>query len=173
MAVGGVARVGQQPFVARIGGDGEGKHQSARGARCDDDALGGDVGAKAVVIETGDGFAQRAEAECRRVMHVAAGEEVAGRFDDGGRRREVRLADLQVDDVASGGRQLVGALEDFHHVEGLDVGHPAGDLVHGVSLRKNKKRRLPGAFLGASAAFRLPPTYTDIASSNSSRLSMN
>jgi hypothetical protein len=61
-------------------------------------------------------------------MHVAAGQK-ARPASTMGPGWEVRLADLQVDDVAPGG-QGVGALEDLHHVEGLDVGHAAGDSGH-------------------------------------------
>ena len=130
MAVGRVTGVGLQPFVARIGEHGQRQHQGAGRAGGDDDALGRYVGPEAVVVEAGDGLAQRGEAQGRRVMHVAAGQKAAAGLDDRGRAGEVRLADLQVDDVAAFGGQGVGALEDLHHVEGLDVGHAAGDLGH-------------------------------------------
>jgi len=83
VAVGGIAGVGQQPFVARLGGGGEREHQGARGPCGDDDALGRDVGAEAILIEACDRLAQRGQAEAGRVVHVAAADEGLGGLDDG------------------------------------------------------------------------------------------
>jgi len=121
VAVGRIAGVGQQPGVAGVGGRGQRQHQRARGARGDDDALGGDVGPYAVLVEARDRLAQRGQAERGGVMHVAAGDEALRGGHDGLRRGKVGLADLHVDDVPPLRLELARAAQQFHDVEGLDV----------------------------------------------------
>jgi hypothetical protein len=96
--------------------------QRARGARRHDDARGIDVDALDAVMRS-DGLAQGAQTDRRRVVRMSrAQRRLAGR-DDGCGGREVRLADFQMDDGASGGLEFARPRQQRHDMEGLDVRH--------------------------------------------------
>jgi hypothetical protein len=63
MSIGRVARIGQQPFVARIGGCRQGEQQGGGSASSDDDPFRADVDAETLLVIVRDRFTQRGQAE--------------------------------------------------------------------------------------------------------------
>src|SRR5713226_2105132 len=75
----------------------------------------------------GDRFAQRQDAERVSVPGPAVLERLLGGLADDGRRLEVGLAELEVDDVDPLALHGLGALEHLHREERLDLlGAPRG-----------------------------------------------
>ena len=132
MAIAGVAGVGEQPLAARIGEAGEGQVEGAGSAVGDGDPAGGHCNAMAAAIEGGDRGTQRRQAKRFAVFGFPLFYGVDRSVRDGLGGREIRFADLHVDDVATLRFQLSGAGKQFDHVKGLDAGEPAGGAIaHG------------------------------------------
>ena len=75
----------------------------------------------------GDRLAQRRDAGERRVVGRALVERPLGRLADVGRRVEIGLADLEVDDRPALGLERAGAGADLERALGADRAHPGGD----------------------------------------------
>ncbi|MNT02102.1 hypothetical protein D3C72_1365900 [compost metagenome] len=135
VAIAGVARIGHQNFVTRI--DERQAHQLQRGrcARGDDDAAGRNINAKALRIPGRQRLAQRRNAQRRGVLRQAALDGLAGGFLHQGGRGEIRLADVQEDHGIGRarhlGRQCLGGLGHFHHIERFNAVGTVGNL-HGL-----------------------------------------
>jgi nucleotidyltransferase substrate binding protein (TIGR01987 family) len=76
----------------------------------------------------GDRGAQREEPAAVGVARRARGEGFATRLDHRGRRREVWLADLEVEDLRPRALHFGRALQNFHREEGFDGTHALGNL---------------------------------------------
>ena len=74
----------------------------------------------------GDRLAQRGDAVGRRVAVVVVGERLAAGLDDVRGRREVGLADAEIDDVAALGGQRVGARQHLEGAFGAEARHAGG-----------------------------------------------
>ncbi|MNQ76720.1 hypothetical protein D3C85_915670 [compost metagenome] len=120
MPVARVARIGQQPVLARIHQQGAGQQQRARASRGDHDALRVDVQAVTLLIEAGNGLAQLGNAPRRGVTGFPRRQCRLAGLDDRLGRGEVRFADFQVNDVMAGRLQLIGARQQCHDVERFD-----------------------------------------------------
>ncbi|MCY1179305.1 hypothetical protein D9M73_196990 [compost metagenome] len=107
-------------MLARVDQQAAGQQQRAGAARGNEDAFRVDVQAIPLAIEAGNGFAQHRQAACGGVAGVPGGEGGLAGGDDGRGGGEIRLADLQVDDVMARGLQLVGARQQRHDMERLD-----------------------------------------------------
>jgi hypothetical protein len=103
-------------------------------------------------------------------MHVAAGQE-ARPASTMGAGWEVRLADFQVDDVAPGGFSSWARLRISITWKGWMSAMRRAILSWGGLVRKTKSAGRPALFEPQAAL--AARNYTDMASSNSSRLSMN
>src|SRR5207249_12280200 len=143
----GVARVSQEHFVAGVEQSREEEEHGRGGSRGDEDLLGGDGDAVSRVVVLGDGLAQRQETQAVRISRAPVLEGLLGRLPDDGRGVEVRLTELEVDDVLALPLELLGTLEDLHGEEGLD------DLRtlrrHGVA-RPRQARRMRARTIWAS-----------------------
>ncbi len=82
----------------------------------------------------GDRLAQRLDADGGRVAVMAVAQGLDRGLDDVGRRREIRLADAEVDDIAALGRKLGGARK---HGEGVLL----ADAVEGGTTRRAYPQR--------------------------------
>src|SRR5690606_22655959 len=111
---------GQQPVPARIHQQAAGQQQGAGAAGGDEDALRIQAHAVALGIEAGQRLAQLWQTTGRGVAGVSGGKRRLPRGDDGFGGGEVRLADLQMDDVVAFGLQLMGAREQGHDMKGID-----------------------------------------------------
>jgi malonyl-CoA/methylmalonyl-CoA synthetase len=96
----GVPGVDQQAAVAGVERGLHGGEQTGLPAGDDDDLLGGGVDAGARRDAPGDGLAQRRRAEDGGVAEIAPARAPLHRVDDGGRGRDVMVADGEVDDGA-------------------------------------------------------------------------
>ena len=149
MAVARIARIGEEHFVLGIEEDAQREQQRRARARGHDDATCGNFDVVAVVVELGDRFAQLGKAQRRRVEHRLRFQRALRRLDDGPRRGEVRLADLEVDHVAPLRLDLASEGLDFHHLEGLDMSHSCresnliGEVVHFAILCDCSSREAP------------------------------
>src|SRR5262249_23479706 len=104
-----------------------------------EDLVGGDRHPVAGEIALGDGLAQGHEPEAVGIPRAAVLEGFLGRFSDHGRRVEVGLAELEVDDVGALPLQLLGALEDLDGEERLDGAGASSD--HGETRGRPARRR--------------------------------
>ena len=92
---------------------------------------GGDLDLEALVQVGRDRFAQRQDADRRRIAVLAVAQRLDRGLDDMRRGRKIRLADAEIDDVAALRRQRGGARQ---HREGVFLTDPVeiGDgLQHG------------------------------------------
>jgi len=112
VAVTGITRVGHQYVVVRTGQQPQRQQQCAGRAGRDDDAPRLDRGLPARGIPSGDGRAQPGQAERTGVVRMAGAQRGNAGFDDGAGRGEVGFADFEMDDVASGCFQGLGAPGD-------------------------------------------------------------
>jgi hypothetical protein len=128
LAVARVGGVGEDHFVARVGGRRDHQQQRRGGAGGDDDARRVDVHVMAVAVEVGDRRAQCGEAERVRVRQRPAVHHLAHRVAHGRRRAEVRLADAELDDPVPVRLQGGGALAEDQRVERLDGLGAVGEL---------------------------------------------
>jgi hypothetical protein len=97
-------------------------------ARHDHDAVGVDRDAPPFQDVRRDGLAQRQDAVCRRIAVVTFGQRLLRRGDDVPGRREIRLADAQIDDAAPLLDELLGAREHLEGALGAEPGHPLCEL---------------------------------------------
>lgn len=135
VAVARVAGVGQQPVLARIDQQTAGQQQRTGSARGDEDPFRVDAHPVALVVETCNRLAQGGQAAGRGVAGVARGQGRLASRHDGRGGGEVRLADLQVDDIMASRLQLIGARQQRHDVEGFDSATACTvGLSHGPSL---------------------------------------
>ncbi|MNN04883.1 hypothetical protein D3C81_1176230 [compost metagenome] len=141
VAVARIAGIGQQPVLARIDQQGAGQKQRAAAAGGDEDALGVYAHSVALGIEARQRLAQRRQAARRRVAGVPGGQRRLAGAHDGRRGGEVRLADLQVNDVVAGRLQLVGAGQQGHDVKGLDGATACTEGQSHMALQGSDKRR--------------------------------
>ena len=81
----------------------------------------------------GDRFAQRQDADRRRVAVMAVAQRLHGRLDDEIRRAEIGLADAEIDDVAALRRKLRGAREHRKGVLFADAVKGGDGFQHGSS----------------------------------------
>ncbi|MNV48291.1 hypothetical protein D3C71_1401900 [compost metagenome] len=120
VTVAGVPRIGQQPVPARVHQQAAGQQQCARAAGRDQDTLRIDPHLVTLLVEPGDGLAQRGQPARGGVAGVAGGQGgLAGLHDRRG-RGEVRFPDLQVDDIVACLLQRLRAGQQRHHVERFD-----------------------------------------------------
>ena len=116
----GIAGIGDQELVAGLQHAQQAAVQGSHGADGDDDLLARDADAVVAVQSGGERLAQLRQAGVGRVAGMALlGGAVGGR-DDVRRGREVRLADLQVDDA--GALREVHDLADARARHGRDAG---------------------------------------------------
>jgi hypothetical protein len=127
VAVARIAGVGHQHFVVAVDERRAGQQQRRGGACRHDNARRIDREAVRVLVVPGDGLAQRLHTERARVLRHAAAQRGGCGLDNGLGRREVRLANAHVDDVASGVLELGGFLHQFHDIERLDLVDAGGD----------------------------------------------
>jgi hypothetical protein len=76
----------------------------------------------------GAGLAQHGQARRRAVVRLAVGPGLAPGIDDVARRREVGLADLQVDDPAPGRLEGLRACENLERGFGTQAVEALGEL---------------------------------------------
>src|SRR5690606_18517560 len=124
------------PVLARIDQQAGSQQQCAGAAWCDQNALRVDAQAVTLGIEAGDRLAQLRQAAGGGVAGVPGSQgSLAGandRFGSG----EVRLADLQMDDIVTSSLQLVGTRQQGHYMKGFDgATAPAVELSHGSVFR--------------------------------------
>ncbi len=126
MAVARIGGIGKQDAVVAVDDQREHQQQRRRRAGRDNHAFGRDVHAVVVRIVARDRRAQRRQTQRRRVEDSAAGDGKLRRGNDRLRRREVRLADLHVDDRAPRRFQRARRGLHLHDVKRLDLGHAGG-----------------------------------------------
>jgi hypothetical protein len=114
-------------------------------ARDDDDLVGRDGYTRALFDVSGHRLAQRQDAGCRRVAMVTVAQGLHGRLDDVGGRREIRLADAQIDDVPTLVREIGGTGE-----------HGEGVLLADAREGRNKVRH-NGCFRDVGGFLRIKP----------------
>ena len=96
---------------------------------------------KALVQVGGDRFAQRQDADRRRIAVMAVAQRLDRRLDDEIRRAEIGLADAEIDDVAALRRKLHGARQ---HGEGIflaDAVEGGDGFQHGRHLTQIARKR--------------------------------
>ena len=128
LGVGGPERGQHQDLVARVAQHGEGVGHGLLAAVGDQHLVGRHLEARVAQGLGRDGLAQRRDPARRRVAvvgRVPAGGD--GRLDDVGRRREVRLAGAEADDVLAGRLQRLGLRIDGQGGRGRHGGGPARD----------------------------------------------
>ena len=127
VAVGGIAGVRHQEFVARIDVQREREQQRAGAAGGHRDALRVDISGEGGAVVAGDRCAQFRQPQRRRVGAAPVAQRAHRGFGHLRRGGEIGLADLHVDHAAAGGFQLPGARQHVHHHERLDFsGAPGG-----------------------------------------------
>ena len=77
-----------------------------------------------------DGGTERRDAVRRRVPVMSVGERLATGLDDMFGRREIGLADAEIDDRAALGRQRIGAGQHLERGLGPEDTHASGHLQH-------------------------------------------
>jgi len=82
------------------------------------------------------------------VAHVAVGDRALQRLLHDRRRREVRLAIFQVDDVDPLALHRLAALGHFHGEERLDLGHPPGEAHRPTLVTRPRARRICSSMPG-------------------------
>ena len=97
------------------------EHGGGRAAR-DDHAAGIDADPEPPLGIGGDGVPELGEAAAVGVVGLAGGERRAAGRHGCGRRREVGLADLEVDHVNAVALHREGSLHHLHGEEGSDIG---------------------------------------------------
>ncbi len=110
-----------------------------------EDALRRDLDREAPAQVAGNRLAERQDADRRRIAVMAVAQRLHRRLDDMRRRREVGLADAEIDDVAAGADQVRGAGEDGEGVLLADA-RESGDGRRGMrrSLRAFPSGRIEG-----------------------------
>ena len=126
-----IARVRHQHLGVALEQRGAREQQGTGGPGGDDDPPAVDRASETGRVPVRDPLAQRLQAQRVRVLGLAAIDRGAGRAAHGLRRREVRLADGQVNDGAAGGGEFRRLLHDLHDVERLDQGCSGGSSRHG------------------------------------------
>ena len=91
-------------------------HRSARPGG-DDHLVDAHVQPELFIVGIGNSFPQRQQAQAVGVFRLTGQQGFARCLADVRRSLEVRLADLEVDDVPALPLQLLGPLQHFHHVE--------------------------------------------------------
>ncbi len=113
-----IAGVRDDDLVARIEQGAEEQQHRRRRALAHDDVLGVDVDAVRGIEVERYGLAQARQAERLRVAGVAVLHRLLGGVLDDVGGGQVRIADLQTDDVAPFGLEFLGAGHDVHDDEG-------------------------------------------------------
>ncbi len=162
--VDGVARVGHEDLVARVDQAEDGVQHHALAADRDEDLLRIGGHALAQVHVGGDGLAQGGDARERRVVGGALVEGLLGRLAHVGRRIEVRLADLEVDDRSALGLERPGAGADLEGALGADGAHAGGRAQtraggHGDPPQGSNERMAKVTLAGRSASRRMYHGY--------------
>lgn len=139
MSVARVARVGQQPVLARIDQQAAGQQQGTGAARGNQDSFGIDAQAVALLVKTGNRLAQCGQASRGGVAGVPGGQCGLAGLDDWGGGGKVRFADFQVNNITATGLQLIGAGQQGHDVERFD-GATARTVGLGHSLLSKGSR---------------------------------
>ena len=128
----------------------------------DHHALGRDLDGEALVQIGGHGLAQRQDAVGRRVAVVAVAQGLHRRLDDMLRRREIRLADAEIDDVLALPLQFGGARQHGEGVFLADAGEGGGDMKGhdglDVSVSNGLHAALATVFAGKRAGMQARPT---------------
>ena len=142
------ARVGVDDLVARVARREDAVEQERLGARRDDDRVGVDVNAAVRGKVVRGGLAQRGDARGGAVVRLAVPQRLGRGLDDMGRRVEIGLADLEVDDALAGGLEGLGAGEDFECglgaetlKSGCELGHGSPPVGKSVPARRGCARR--------------------------------
>src|SRR5215470_15261685 len=136
----GVTGIREEHFVARVEERGEEQEHGGRGAGRDENLIGRDGDAVASAVVIGDGLAEGQDAQAVGIARAAVLESPLGRLPHHGRRVEVRLAKLEVDDVFALPLELLRALEDLHGQKGLDHLGAAGGHGRLRSRRASRRR---------------------------------
>ena len=131
-AVDGKARVGIEDFRAGLAEHENGEEHGHFAARHDHDPAGIDLNAVAPVKVGRDRLAQRQDTIRRGVAVVAVEERLPGRLDDMVGRREVGLADAEIDDIAALGGERLGAGENLEGALGAEARHVLGQSHGGL-----------------------------------------
>ena len=150
------ARVREDDLDARLDQRFDRVEHDRLGARRDDHAVrrGGEALAGGGI--RGDRLAQRGQPERRPVVGPAVVERPLRRFADVGRRVEIGLADLEVDDAPTGGLERPGAGRGLEGGLGADRRHAPGEL-HGPY--GSIERIANATFAGRSARRRMYHGY--------------
>ena len=90
-------------------------------------------------VVAGNRTPQLGESQRRGVVDAAPGDAGQRRIEDRLRRREVRLADLHVNDAAPSRLERACRGLNLHDVEGRDVAHARGKVGSGIH-RKSECR---------------------------------
>ena len=109
-----------------------------------------------VEMYDGDGLAEIREARRRPVAGPALIERALGGVLDVGRRRKVRLADFEMNDVLALRLERAGTLEDFERGLDPDPRHSFGDLH---ALYYLVEAASPGSMRISAASFSSVSTY--------------
>ena len=117
MPVARIRRVGHQDFVIAIDERRTSEQQGRGRAGRQDDAAGVDRDAVDAGVVSGNCFAQRCDPQRAGVLRHAAPQGLRGGLDDRLGRREVRLPDAHMDDVAPRAFELRGLLRQLHDVK--------------------------------------------------------
>ena len=141
LRIAGVVGVGEDHLVARVDQRAEEQQHRGRGARGHQDLVRRYRHAVAGVVVLGDRLAQRQDPEGVGVAGAPVLERLLGRLADDGRRVEVRLPELQVDDVDPLPLEGLGALEDLDGQERLDLLGAARDHAPRPPVGRPPRRR--------------------------------
>ena len=101
-----------------------------------DDAVRRGLHPAVALEEGGDGLAQRRDARRGHVVGVAFAQRLDGGLDDVRGGREVRLADLQVNDLVASGLHGLGPGEYFEGGLGAEPAHAVcqPEVCHGLMI---------------------------------------
>jgi hypothetical protein len=128
-------RRSEDHLVARLEQEGEDQQHRGRRAARHDHPLRIDVHPRAPAVLEGDRLAQVGEAAAVGVSRLTSAQRLVAGRQDRRWRREVGLADLEVDHLHPGALHLEGALEHFHGEKRLDLGGASGNpLLHAVRV---------------------------------------
>ena len=114
------------------------QQQCRRRSGGDDDALGGNLNSELPGVVSRDRPTQLRQPQRRGVPDVAAIERGARRRKHRFRCRKIGLADLEVDDVAPGGRECARSRLHLHDMERRDVGDPRGNGQKGIHRKSQR-----------------------------------
>ena len=126
--VDGESGVRVDDFVARLEQGQHGEEDDGLAAGDDGYMLRAHLNAAGARNVRGDGFAQFGLPLGGAVVGPTLVERLLGGFDDMGRRREIGLADFQVDHAAARGFQRTGADQDVEGRFDADTGHSFCEL---------------------------------------------